>query len=336
MLKLNDISSFFNQISPSDSIVIIPHKDPDGDAIGSSLAWKDTLTAHGFSATVVSPNEITQTLAWMKGFDEIIIYNKERQIAEKVLKEAQFLIFLDFNNLARIDALQDVITTLTVPRLMVDHHPFPQEDVADVLVSDTSVSSTCELSFLVFKELGWKLSVNAAECLYSGIMTDTGLLNHNSSRPEIYQIVAELIGLGIEKEKIHTNIFHSNTLSRTRLFGHALCNKLEVLPSQKVAFIALTQGELAEFEYKLGDTEGLVNEPLSIAGVEVAALFIENEKTFIKASFRSVGDVAVNSYSAQFFNGGGHKNAAGGRFKGTLPEAIQLFKSTVETFFYKE
>lgn len=336
MFDHKNISAFFNKISFSDRIVIIPHKDPDGDAIGSSLAWNDVLTKQGYSVSVVSPNEITQTLSWMKGFDDIVIYKTQIEKAKEVLKDANFFIFLDFNNLTRIGALHDELIKLNAPRLVVDHHPFPQENIADVLVSDTTVSSTCELSFTVLKALDWSISLDAAECLYTGIMTDTGLLNHNSSRPEIYHIVAELIGKGVDKEKIHNKIFQSNSLSRTRLFGHALCNKLEILPSQKVGIITLTQSELKEFDYKLGDTEGLVNEPLSIKGVEVAALFTEKEDNIVRTSFRSIGDIAVNKYSEQYFNGGGHKNAAGGKFKGSLSAAVEAFKNTVESYFYKE
>lgn len=336
MIDHKNISTFFNQFSFSDNIVIIPHKDPDGDAIGSSLAWKDVLSSKGYSVSVVCPNEITQTLAWMKGFDDIVIYKTQMELAQEILKGAKCLIFLDFNNTSRIGAVGDEIQKLNVPRLTVDHHPYPQEGIADFLISDTSVSSTCELSFSVFRELGWTISLEAAECLYTGIMTDTGLLNHNSSRPEIYHIVAELIGKGVDKEKIHNKLFQSNSLSRARLFGHALCNKLEILPSEKVGLISLTQKELDEFDYQLGDTEGLVNEPLAIKGVEIAALFTEKNENIVKISFRSIGDIAVNKFSEQYFNGGGHKNAAGGKFKGTLSAAIKTFKSTVEDYFYKE
>lgn len=333
MLDKQTISSFFNQISALDNIVVIPHKDPDGDAIGSSLAWLQVLSDRGLGITVVCPNELSSNLKWMPGANDIVIYKQQQQKAADRISKANYIILLDFNALSRIGEMKHLVEKSSAKRIMIDHHPFPDAGVADVLVSEPAVSSTCELSFSVMEMLDWGVSREAATCLYSGIMTDTGLLNHNSSRPEIYHMVARLVEKEIDKDFIHKKLFYSNSLSRTRLFGHALCNNLEILPSQRVALIALSREELDRFNYTIGDTEGLVNQPLSIEGIDVAALFIEKEHGFIKVSFRSRGNLPVNSYSGKYFGGGGHKNAAGGEFKNaTLSEAVNLFKETAESF----
>jgi phosphoesterase RecJ-like protein len=270
----------------------------------------------------------------MPGADEIVIYKQQMKKADEFISKASYLILLDFNALSRIGEMKLSVEKSAAKRIMFDHHPFPDANVADVLVSEPSVSSTCELSFFVMETLGWAVSREAATCLYSGIMTDTGLLNHNSSRPEIYHMVARLVEKEIDKEFIHKKLFYSNSLNRTRLFGYALCNNLEILPSQRVALIALSREDLDRFNYTIGDTEGLVNQPLSIKGIDVAALFIEKERGFVKASFRSRGNLPVNSYSGKYFGGGGHKNAAGGEFNAPLNEAVNLFKKTVESFLF--
>lgn len=329
----NEIFTFSQKLTHHNHIVIVPHKDPDGDAIGSALAWCNVLSAKGFSVDVISPNEVPVSLKWMNQSDRIIDFTKSAEVAKAIIDKAEILLFLDFNSLPRTGKMVEVLTNCKAFRVMIDHHPFPDENVANVLISDTTVSSTCELTYKVMVEMGLVPDKQASECLYAGIMTDTGMLNHNSSNPELYHIIAHLLEAGIDKEMVHREVFHSNSLSRMRLLGHALCNELDVLTSGKVALIALSAEELAKFSYKPGDTEGFVNYPLSIDGIEVSALITEKEKGLVKISLRSRGDVSVNTYSETYFSGGGHRNAAGGEFKGDIAKAVDKFKQSVESYF---
>lgn len=314
------------------NIIIVPHKEPDGDAIGSSLAWYNVLNGLGHDAFVVSNDEVPGNLVWMEGAESIVNYSSQAAEALSLIEKAELFFFLDFNDIKRTGSLQEELIKVNVPKVMIDHHPYPDTSLAQILISDTSMSSTCELSYRVMKALNLTPGSAAAGCIYAGIMTDTGMLNHNSSHPGVYNVVAELLDLGVNKDKVHEELFHSNSLSRTRLLGYALSHKMQVLSSGKVAYIALSSEELKEYNYKPGDTEGLVNMPLSIEGVDVSVLLTERKKGLIKLSFRSRGSVVVNNYSERYFSGGGHNNAAGGEFAGSLEDALKLFCSTIESF----
>jgi phosphoesterase RecJ-like protein len=236
----------------------------------------------------------------------------------------------DFNKLDRCGEVAPYIDKLVVPRVVIDHHPFPDPELGEVMFCDTSVSSTCELSFHILQALGWTrwIDRNAAACFYSGIITDTGSLSYNSSDPQTYRAVAELVGLGIDKDFIHKELFQSNSLSRTQLLGHVLCNKLEVLNGYGAAFISLSKEELDAHDYVPGDTEGFVNYPLTIQGIGISALFTEREKDkMVRISFRSRCEVPVNMFAEQYFSGGGHANAAGGEWQGPLTEAVERFRN---------
>lgn len=333
MANFEEIENIIFQFSKDDKIVITSHKDPDGDAIGSTTAWKKALELKGFIPSAVIPNEITDKLSWMYGFDDIVIASKNMEKAKKLLLEANLIIILDYNNSSRSGDLSEEIVKSSAKKIVVDHHPFPDEELADLIISKISVSSTCELSYEVFKNLNWKIDADVAESLYAGIMTDTGMLNHNSNHPQLYKYIAELLEIGIDKAKIHRKIFQSDSIDKIQLFGHSLCNNLNLLSSKKIATIRLTDKELKKFNFKIGDTEGLVNEPLSIKGVDISAFFLEKNSNEVKISFRSVGDYAVNKFSEEYFNGGGHKNAAGGSFKGSIDDAINLFNEKAEDFF---
>jgi len=328
----DQLSGLTALLSKPKNIVIVPHKDPDGDAIGSCLAWYNVLSSGGHKPKVISPNDVPVSLQWMKGAKEIIDFNLFKEIAIEVIHKADMFLFLDFNNISRIGDLADEILPCTAPRVIIDHHPLPDVNLGQILISDTGVSSTCELSYKVMKSINIIPDVHAGECLYTGMMTDTGILNHNSSHPFIYHAVADLLEIGIDKDKIHKKVFHSNSLNRMRLLGHALCNKMEIFADGKVALIVISEQELKNFDYQPGDTEGLVNYPLSIEGVEVSVLMTEREKTLIKISFRSRGKVAVNKYSEMYFSGGGHRNAAGGINKEGLQQAIDLLHLTIQDY----
>lgn len=328
----NELSLLTKYFAHPQKITILPHKDPDGDAIGACLGWYNVLIAVGHDVVVISPDEVPENLRWMPGAAHIVTFSSDKGTASDRLAKSELLLLLDFNDLKRVGELANVVRTLDIPRVNIDHHPYPDTAISQVLISDTGASSTCELSFKVMKGLGYKPGIESAVCLYSGIMTDTGMLNHNSSNPGLYRIIAELLEAGIDKDSIHKELFHSNSLSRTRLMGHALGNKLQVISSGRVAYIALSAEELRMYEYKPGDTEGLVNMPLSVKGIVVSILLTERKEGFVKLSFRSRGGIAINAYSTRYFSGGGHSNAAGGEFVGSLDDAVSVICSTIGPF----
>lgn len=329
---LKELQQFKEYLSKSERIVVIPHKDPDGDAIGAALAWRNALINNGYAVTVISPSELPFGFSWMDGFNEILNYEEVPVIAGDKVRTCDLLIFLDFNSKSRIEKIKELQTPNGIPRVVIDHHPFPENGIGNVMFSQTEVSSTCELSYNVMVSMGFEVTLAAAECLYAGIMTDTGTLSYNSSRPETYHVVAELISKGVDKDKIHREVYHSNSLNRMLLLGHALCNKLQVIQDLPVAYISLSLDELKRYNYKQGDTEGLVNYPLSVDGIDISALFTEKEDNFVKVSLRSRGKVAINKFSEMYFNGGGHHNAAGGEFRGSLNQAISLFTSAIKMY----
>jgi phosphoesterase RecJ-like protein len=336
MMNIKDksqIELFKNKINNSNKVVIVPHNNPDGDALGSALGLYNTLKNMGKEATVISPNEFPDFLNWMHGVEDVIIYDKNVKRSKRKIAESDVVLFVDFNALSRIKLMGEVFDKDDTPRIMIDHHPFPEPNTADLQISVPEASSTCELLFHVLKEAGFQdyITKEAAECIYAGIMTDTGSLNYNSSRPETYLIVADLLRMGIDKDHIHHMIFHNNSFDRMRLLGHALGEKMERIDDNKAAFISLSQEELKRFNFKPGDTEGFVNQALWIEGVNLSALFTE-KKDLVKISFRSRGGFPANKFSETYFNGGGHFNAAGGESKLKLDETVERFKAVLKEF----
>lgn len=321
------------KLDNSQKVVIVPHNNPDGDALGAALGLSNTLKNLGKEVSVISPNEFPDFLNWMHGVNEVLIYDKTIKQSTKLINDSELVIFVDFNSLSRIKLMGKLFEQDDTSRIMIDHHPFPDANVAELQISVPEASSTCELLFHVLSEAGLKqyITKEAAECIYAGIMTDTGSLNYNSSRPETYLIVADLLRMGIDKEHIHHMIFHNNSFDRMRLLGHALGEKMERMPELKTAYIALSQEELKRFNFKPGDTEGFVNQALWIEGVNLSALFTE-KKDLIKISFRSRGGFPANKFSETYFNGGGHFNAAGGESKLKLEETVERFKEVLKEF----
>ena len=315
------------------NFVIIPHVNPDGDAMGSVLALMRVLKNSGKEAAVVSPNSCPEFLSWLPDVDGVLVFDQDPAACLARLSEAQVLFFLDFNTPSRLKALSEWVAKSTAIRVMIDHHPNPEESV-DILFSDTSASSTCELLYHVLQGAGMAdfLDREAAESLYTGIITDTGALSYNSSQPQTYYVVADLLKYGIDKAKVHQHIFNSHSFSRMQLLGYALSAKMKHLEAQEAAYITLSKEELSRYQSKNGDTEGFVNYPLSIDGIAISALILEKDD-LIKFSFRSRGEFPVNEFSAAYFNGGGHKNAAGGEFNGTMEEAIAAFERCLALFY---
>lgn len=305
------------------SIVITCHLTPDGDAIGSSLGLCQALRALGKEAVVVTPDCPSRQLLFMPGMKDVVVATSNPQTAEDALTRADLLFCLDFNDLKRVDKLADTIEAkCRARRVVVDHHLDPSIE-AEVLISHPEVSSTSALVYILLWQLHMTRYLNrsGAACIYTGMMTDTGNFSYNSNDPDLYVIIADLLRKGIDKDRLYTLVCNTNSETRVRLCGYARY-RMELLPHHRAALITLSRDELDEFGYTKGDTESLVNTPLSIPGVVYSVYLREDSPGFVKVSMRSTGDFPVNLICEQQFGGGGHLNAAGGEFHGSLPEAV--------------
>jgi bifunctional oligoribonuclease and PAP phosphatase NrnA len=305
---------------------IVLHENPDGDAIGSAVGLGNTLSNRGNKVTIISPNDYPSYYFWIKSNPNILVFNKQKSEAEKQISGSDYIICVDFNDKRRLGKLAEPVAGSPKTKIMIDHHPNPQ-DFCDLVLSDTTYSSTSELIFDFIKELRWEKYVDkaAAESLFTGIMTDTGSFSHNISDPNTFKVVSELLKYGINAEAIHDKVYNNFSAGRMSLLGYSLNQKMEILPEFKTAVISLTKEELKKFNFVPGDSEGFVNYPLSIAGIVFSALFIEKED-HIKISFRSKGTFPANRFSENHFSGGGHLNAAGGESKLSLGETLETFK----------
>ena len=327
----NTDNEIFNSVgkvlkTKPENVVIVPHENPDGDAIGSAIGLGEILRNYGIEVNIISPNDYPEFLKWFSTEIDILVYERNKKQAKKLIEKAGVLICVDFNEPKRAANLEKLLNDFSGPKIMIDHHPNPS-DCADYLISEPGYSSTAELIFDVTRKIGFEkhLTREAAEALYAGIMTDTGSFSHNINTPNTFKVIAELMECGIEPDKIQSNIYHNYSAGRMRLLGHCLNNKMEVFPEYRAAMISISQKELKEYDYKPGDTEGFVNYPLSVNNIVFSALFIE-KKNFIKASFRSKGNFPANEFSQKYFNGGGHLNAAGGETKLTLVQTTEKFR----------
>ena len=316
---------------PSQKIVVLSHTNPDGDAVGSTLAMCHFLLSMGKEAVVVLPNVFPAFLSWVPGADDVLFYDKEKERCDTAIAEADVLFCLDFNVLSRTGDVCGSLLSSSAKKVLVDHHPQPSDEF-DVLVSHPEACSTCELVFRVITALGGTVALNfeMAQCIYTGMMTDTGGFTYNSNDREIYYIISELLSKGIDKDEIYRKVFNTHSEGRLRLMGYVLYDKMQVFPEFNSALIWLDASEQKRFQYKKGDTEGFVNIPLSIKDVRFSVFLREDaEKKMIKVSLRSVGTFPCNKVAAEFFNGGGHLNASGGEFYGPMEEAINLFKQAL-------
>ena len=315
----------------ADKIVIVSHVSPDGDAIGSSLGLYHFLLSQDKTVNVIVPNAFPDFLKWMPGAKEIILYNRYKEFADKLIQEADVICCLDFNVLKRIDDMEEAVRTSPGRKLLVDHHLGPG-DFARITISHPNISSTSELVFRLICQLGnfSDISKEGAECIYTGMMTDTGGFTFNSNNREIYLIIGVLLSKGIDKDEIYRRVFNTHTEDRFRLMGYVLYDKMQIFPQFKSALITLTREEQKRFHHMKGDTEGFVNMPLSIKDVCFSVFLREDtEKDMIKISLRSVGTFPCNQVAAEFFNGGGHLNASGGEFYGPMEDAVALFKQAL-------
>ena len=315
----------------ADKIVIVSHVSPDGDAIGSSLGLWHFLNSQDKNVHVIVPNAFPDFLKWMPGAKEVIQYNRYKEFADKLIMEADVICCLDFNVLSRIDEMEEIVRVSPGRKMIVDHHLYPG-DFARIVISHPQISSTSELVFRLICQLGnfSDITKEAAECIYTGMMTDTGGFTYNSNDREIYLIIGELLSKGIDKDEIYRNVFNTHSEGRLRLMGYVLYEKMQVFPQFNAALITLTREEQKKFQYKKGDTEGFVNMPLSMKGICFSVFLREDtEKDMIKVSLRSVGTFPSNEVAAEFFGGGGHLNASGGEFYGPMEEAVALFKQAL-------
>ncbi len=320
-------------LSEPQKIVIIPHKNPDGDAIGSTLALWHYFMNSGQEAVIVSPNDFPKFLKWMPGNEQIINFESKNQQAKAALEAATLIFTLDFNHFGRTGQLAPILENSEAKFIMIDHHQEPS-DYAIVTYSDVSMSSTCEMifNFISYIDTTDKITPEMANCIYTGIMTDTGSFKFRSTTSQTHAIVAQLIDKGADNMAIHSHIYDTNSPSRLHLLGCAL-NNMVILNEYHTAYITLSQAELDKYNYQKGDTEGFVNYGLTLDGIRFAVIFIENkEEGIIKISFRSVGDFSVNAFARTHFNGGGHDNAAGGRSDISLSETTEKFVSLLPSY----
>jgi phosphoesterase RecJ-like protein len=314
-------------------IVITTHHKPDADALGSSLGLAGYLKKKGHQVTVITPSDYPAFLNWMPGNSDVVEYSSQTdKKVRELMQNADVIFCLDFSALSRINELGDIVSASPATKVMIDHHMHP-EDFAQIRFSNTNAAATCELIFEVIRALGDEalMDKEIGECLYAGIMTDTGSFRHPSTSRNVHLIIAELIAIGVNTARVHRLIYDNHTLTRLRFLGYALKDKLVVHHECNTAYIVITQEELKEFDSKTGDTEGLVNFALSIEGIVFAALIIDRGPA-VKISFRSVGDFSVNDFSRKHFNGGGHHNAAGGISFDGLEATVAKFESLLPQY----
>lgn len=331
-MKKEELAFLQGLLANPKRIAIIPHRNPDGDAMGSALAMYHFLQKCGHQATVISPNDFPEFLQWMPGSESVLIYENDRDRTSKVLDACELVVVVDFNALGRTGEMEKKLLALDVPFVMIDHHQAP-DTFATVTYSDVQFGSTCEMVYNFIEFLGQTnlLDKTIATCIYTGILTDSGSFRFPKTTGRTHRIVAHLIDLGVENSKIPNLLFDNNSFDSLRLLGRALENMI-VLPEHQTAYTTLTQQELDQFQYKKGDTEGIVNYGLSIKGIHLAAIFIENhDENIIKISFRSQGNIDVNNFAREHFNGGGHINAAGGKSYESMEATVAKFRTLVSS-----
>lgn len=333
VIREEQIQKAKKYIDKGSSFVIVTHVTPDGDAIGSSLGLYHFLNELSKdNVTVVVPNDFPSFYKWMPGAKDIVIHEKYPDFAEQLIREADVIFCLDFNEPKRIEKLAPAVVAADGRKVMIDHHLNPA-DFCRVVMSYPEISSTSELVFRLICRMSMFELINksGAECIYTGMMTDTGSFTYNSNQPEIYTIIGELIKKGIDKDLIYKKVNQVYSEDRLRLMGYTMYEKMKIYTEEHTALIVLTQEELNRFHYVTGDTESFVNMPLSIKDI-VFSVFIRQDRDYIKVSLRSVGNFPCNTFAANNFNGGGHKNASGGEFYGSLEEAIATFEKGLKAY----
>ena len=328
---MENIQELKTILSIPKDIVITTHRNPDGDAIGSSLALYHYLNKHGHTVRIVSPSEYPDFLGWLPDAEKIVIYDIDSEHSASLIGKADVIFCLDFNSLDRIDKVGELIAPTKAKKVMIDHHLYP-ENFADFMLSDTKASSTCELiyDFIELLEDKKNLDKDISECIFTGILTDTGSFKYGTSG-KLFNIVGDLLERGVEDHEIQDRVFNCLKEKHLRLLGHCLNHRMEILEEYKTGIITLTKDDYARFEIQRGDTEGIVNYLLKIKDIKVAA-FITEQPNIVKLSLRSKHDVDVQSLARNNFNGGGHKNASGGYTYEPLDKAIRRLKKVIPDY----
>lgn len=336
LLTAAEAESLKAYINTAEHIIICCHKSPDGDAIGSSLAWADYLRTLGKNPEIIVPDAYPDFLQWMPGTERIIRYDKHAaDKADPMLASADLVFCLDFNGTDRVDEMKDALEQSPAKKIMIDHHLDPSMDTV-LTVSHPHMSSTSELVFRIIWQLGGfeEMSRKCAACIYCGMMTDTGGFTYNSTRPEIFYIVSQLLTKGIDKDKIYRNVFNNFSPWAIRLRGYLMSQKLNVFGDIHASYFTISRRDMRDFHFIKGDAEGLVNEPLKIKGMRLSVSLREDDRrdNTIWVSLRSVDDFPCNKMAADLFNGGGHLNASGGRLYCSLDEAERIVRNAFEQY----
>jgi len=328
---MQPVSHIFPELTIPKRIVITMHQKPDGDAMGSTLGLFHFLQTFGHQVQVISPTNWAKFLDWMPGCDSVIDYENETAKSKAMIAEAEWIFCLDFNTLSRTKKMETALATSSALKILIDHHEQPQVEVFSYGVSDTTKSSTCEMVYDFIKASGFQDRINdtVAQCLYTGLMTDTGSFRFPSTSADVHLMVADLKQRGLQHSVIHEHLFDQFSENRLRFIGNTLLNRMEVFFEYNTALIAIPQADLIKYDIKTGDTEGLVNYPLSIEGIKLAAIIIDRGEER-KCSFRSKGDFDVNTFARTYFNGGGHFHAAGGQSKDPLEKVVEEFKKAMQ------
>ena len=332
-MNSTEIKDLKSLLASPKKIVIVPHKNPDGDAIGSTVALYNFLKSKQHDAVVIAPNDYPEFLKWVPGQEDVLIFEKNTEKATQLISDAEVIFTLDFNHFSRTGIMEEVLAKTETTYVMIDHHQQP-DDYAKFTYSDVSCSSTCEMvyNFIEMLDETDKISPEIASALYLGIMTDTGSFRFSSTTSKTHRVIANLIDKGAKNANIHQDTFDNSSYERMQLLGVAL-NNMKVFSEYKTAYITLSQEELDKHNFKKGDTEGFVNYSLGIKGIIFAAIFIENKPDkIIKISLRSKGDFDVNQFARKHFEGGGHINAAGGKSDLNLKETTQKFEQLLADY----
>jgi phosphoesterase RecJ-like protein len=330
-----ELQALKEQLKTRNKIIVTTHQNPDGDAIGAVFGLYWFLKNEGKDVSIIVPNDYPEYLQWIPGNETVVNFSKERGLAVELVKNADLIFHLDYNDTKRSGDLKDKLDRSEAFKVMIDHHPLPQLD-AEIKISDTTVSSTCEMVVEIILYLGGLGSMNQriAESLYLGIMTDTGCFSYNSSNPRTFELIAMLLKVGTRKDFIFRQVYDNFSMNRMRLMGYCLNEKMEILHEFNTAFISISLAEQEQFQFETGDSEGFVNLPLSIKGINFTALFIEREDK-VKISLRSKGSFAANAVAEKYFMGGGHLNAAGGESRMPLVETLAKFRSILPLYAHE-
>jgi bifunctional oligoribonuclease and PAP phosphatase NrnA len=328
---MQSIDNIYQQLTSPKKIVITMHQKPDADAMGSTLGLYHFLIQFGHQATVISPTNWASFLNWMPACKTVLDYERDTDKANILLDDADWIFCLDFNVLGRTKRMADKLMEVKGDRILIDHHQEPQTEVFAYGISNTAKSSTAEMvfDFIVASGHSEKINQDVAQCIYAGVMTDTGSFRFPSTSASVHRMIAELKEKGLEHSPVHEALFDNFSENRFRFIGNVLMNRMEVFYEYNTALIAIPAQDLVKYDIKTGDTEGLVNYPLSIEGIKLAAIIIDRGEER-KCSFRSKGDFDVNTFARKYFGGGGHFNAAGGQSKEPLEMVVEDFKKAMK------